>query len=241
MFRKLLFLLGFLLPWAMRRRWFETALGYRIHATARIGLAWVLPDRLIMEEQSRIGHLTVCKGMSLVHLERFASIGRANWIYGFNRGEGKHYSHQRDRISKLVLREHSAITNRHLIDCTNAVTIGKFTIIAGYRSQILTHSIDLGSCRQSSEPITVRDYCFTGTGVVILGGSVLPNYPVLGAMSLLKKAFAQGYTLYSGVPARAIKTLHNSLEYFHRQIGFVRSTYRHSTPNFLRTDRVVTT
>ena len=221
MISKVVNFLGLMLPWWLRYRLLNRVLGYRIHPTSRIGWAWVLPERLVMEEYSRIGRLTVCKGMGLVHLKRHASIGRGNWISGYPVEEHGHYCHQPDRISELVVGEHSSITSRHLIDCTNSVVIGKFSTLAGYRSQILTHSIDLTFCRQSSAPVKIGSYCFVGTGSVILGGSSLPDFSVLGAMALLNKSYSQCYTMYGGVPAKPIKMLPPDMSYFSRTDGFV--------------------
>jgi acetyltransferase-like isoleucine patch superfamily enzyme len=174
-----------------------------------------------MGPHSKIGTFTLCKGLDLLQLDAYASIGRGNWITGFPSGSKTFFAHQEDRKPILIVGEHSAITNRHLIDCTNAVTIGRFTTLAGFQSQILTHSIDLAESRQSSQPVRIGDYCFIGTKVVLLGGSELPSYCVLGAMSLLNKPLADEYTLYGGVPAKAIKKLNKDDKYFTRPKGFV--------------------
>jgi acetyltransferase-like isoleucine patch superfamily enzyme len=219
--KKVLMLLSFLLPWSLRRSFLEKQFGFQIHPTARIGLAWILPNRLIMEEGSTIGTATVCKGIDLLHLKAHASIGRANWITGFPLGPSPHFAHQTDRRPELIVGEHSAITNRHLLDCTSSVTIGRFTTFAGFHSQIISHSIDLEQNRQSSKPVRVGDYCFVGTNCVLLGGSALPDFCVLGAKSLLNKTFTETYQLYGGVPARPIKALPRDSKYFQRTEGFV--------------------
>lgn len=221
MMRKLFMGLSFLLPWPLRRRWLQAVFGFQIHPTAHIGLAWIMPQRLVMEEQTRIGHLTVCKGLDLLHLKAHSLIGRGNWITGFPSGNTEFFNHQTDRHPQLVLGEHAAITNRHLIDCTSAVTIGRFTTVAGFHTQLLTHSIDLEKSRQDSAPIVIGEYCFVGTNCVLLGGSALPDHSVLGAKSLLNKAQPETYRLYGGVPATAIKELSKDLRYFTRREGFV--------------------
>lgn len=210
------------LPWSIRRFILQRFFGYQIHPTSRIGFAYVLPKMLIMEACSRIGHLTVCKGLDLLHLKQYSAIGRGNWISGFPSNLSSHFVHQKDRKPQLLVGEHSAITHRHIIDCTDSVIIGKFSTIAGYWSQILTHSIDLEKSRQSSSPIEIGNYCFVGTNSVILGGSLLPDCSVLGAKSLLNKHFLDNYHLYAGVPARPIKKLPPNLLYFHRKEGFVK-------------------
>ena len=214
-------LLSLLLPWPLRRQVLQRCFGYQIHPTARIGLAWVRPKRLIMEAGTEIGNLTVCKNLDLIHMHPASRIGRGNWITGFPSGPSPHFAHEDDRRPELILSEHAAITNRHLIDCTSRVSIGRFTTFAGFQSQILTHSIDLEACRQSSLPVTIGDFCFVGTNCVLLGGSALPDYSVLGAMSLLNKAFAEPYSLYAGVPARQIQRLPESYRYFQRTEGLV--------------------
>jgi len=219
--KKILMLVSFLLPWPLRRSFLEKQFGFQIHPTARIGLAWILPNRLIMEEGSTIGTATVCKGIDLLHLKAHAIIGRANWITGFPLGPSPHFAHQTDRRPELIVGEHSAITNRHLLDCTNSVTIGRFTTFAGFHSQIISHSIDLEQNRQSSKPVRVGDYCFVGTNCVLLGGSALPDFCVLGAKSLLNKTFTENYQLYGGVPARPLKALPRDSKYFQRTEGFV--------------------
>jgi len=209
------------LPWFLRRVLLQWLCGYRIARTSRIGFALVYPDELVLGEHSDIGPFTVCKGLRRLHLGAHASIGRGNWITGFPAENKTFFTHQTDRVPELILGAQSAITHRHIIDCTNAIHIGAFTTIAGYRSQILTHSIDLMDCRQSSAPITIGDYCFVGTDCVLLGGSVLPSYSALGAKSLLNKAHTQTHSLYAGVPARAIRSLEPDMKYFRREVGFV--------------------
>lgn len=214
-------LLSLLLPWGMRRAFLEKQFGYTIHPSCRIGFSCVFPTRLIMEEGSRIGNLTVCKNIDLLHLKAHASIGNGNWITGFPLGPSRHFADEKDRQPQLIVGEHAALTHRHLIDCTNSVVIGKFTTIAGFQSQILTHSIDIEKNRQVSAPVRVGDYCFVGTNSVLLGGSALPDFCVLGAKSLLNKAFTESHQLYGGVPARPIEKLSPDFEYFRRTEGFV--------------------
>ena len=190
--------------------------------TSRIGIAWVFPKQLILNKQARIGHLTVCKGLNLLQLGQHATIGRLNWITATPSKSKIHFSHQKDRRPELILSDHSAITNRHLIDCTNSVIIGKFSTIAGFYSQVITHSIDLEHCIQSSSPIKIGDYCFIGTNSVLLGGCALPSYSVLGAKSLLNKHYSESYYLYMGVPAKPEKSLSSQLSYFLRSRGYVK-------------------
>lgn len=219
--RMLLLALSTFLPWNLRRSILEKQLGFQIHSTARIGLSWVLPQRLIMGEGSSIGDFTVVKNLDLLELGAYATIGRGNWITGFPLHNTRHFARETDRSPCLIMGQHSAITHRHLFDCTNTITIGQFTTVAGYQSQFLTHSIDLEVNRQVSRPIHLGDYCFVGTNCVTLGGASLPSYSILGAKSLLNHTFTESYRLYGGTPAVELRTLARDSAYFTRNEGFV--------------------
>jgi acetyltransferase-like isoleucine patch superfamily enzyme len=213
--------LSLLLPWALRRSVLEKQFGDSLHPTSRIGLAWIFPRRLVMEEGSRIGHFTLCKNIDLLHLGAHAIVGQLNWITGFPSGSSRHFAHQLDRRPELIIESHAGISSRHLIDCTARVRIGAFATVGGFRSQLLTHSIDFAAGRQTAEPIEIGEYSFTGTNSVLLGGSVLPHHSVLGAQSLLNRKWDEPYRLYAGVPAKPVKELATDLQYFQRAEGFV--------------------
>ncbi|AGY58400.1 acyltransferase [Gloeobacter kilaueensis] len=219
--KTLLAALTLLLPWPVRRWVLVRFWGYRIDPTSRIGLAWIFPRRLVLAAHSQIGHLNVCRGLDELRLEEHARIGRLNWISGFPARPDRHFAHQPERSPRLVLGRHAAITHRHLIDCTDTVRLGNHAILGGYRSQVLTHAIDLERGRQHAAPVQIGNYCFVGTSCVLLGGSRLPDHSVLGAMSLLKDAFSEEYTLYAGVPATARKNLGTDWKYFSRPEGYV--------------------
>jgi len=220
--KTLIQLISLILPWQWRRQLLEKQFGYHIHPASYIGFSWICARHLVMEENSRIGHLTVCREIDLLQLGAYSIIGQLNWITGFPAGrESRHFAHQSDRHPELILETHAAISSRHLIDCTARIRIGAFATLAGFRSQLLTHSIDLEVNRQSSEPIEIGEYCFVGTDCVILGGCSLPHHSVLGAKSLLNSTYHDSFQLYAGVPAKPIKELSPDLKYFRRTEGFV--------------------
>jgi len=217
----LISLILWIFPWSIRRPLLNVLFGYKISKTAHIGYSIIIPDNLEMSNHAHIGHLTFCKGISLLKLGEFSSIGNLNWITGSPIKNANFFKHRTDRDPSLVLGDQTAITNRHLIDCTDRIDIGEYTTVAGFRSQLLTHSIDIMTSRQNCSPISIGSYCFLGTACVLLPGTSLGNYCVLGANSLLNKHFTSNYGLYGGVPATLKKELPQDAEYFRRKTGFV--------------------
>ena len=210
-----------LLPWTLKRNALRRLYGYELHRQSHIGLAWVFPERLLMRAGARIDHLTVCKGLQLLSMGERSSIGRLNWISAHPLDRPPHFAHIAGRKPQLLIEEHAAITNRHLIDCTEQVRIGRYATVAGFRSQILTHSIDLQAGRQDAKPIDIGEYTFVGTACTLLGGARVPHHSVVGACALVNKPLAEPYTLYAGVPATAVSPLDPAMRYFSRTEGFV--------------------
>lgn len=209
-------------PWPLRRLLLSRIFGYRLGAGVRISaFSWIYPDILEMDAGSRVGPFNVAIHIHRMTLGEKASIGRNNWLTGHPKNSTSHFSHRAGRDPSLILGRHSAITKSHLIDCTDRVQIGDFSTIAGYRSQLLTHSIDVYASRQDCKPITIGNHCFVGTNCILLGGSALPDRSVLGALSVLGKEYEEIHSLYAGNPARRVKQIDADAAYFHRVTGYV--------------------
>lgn len=225
--RALLQVLLMPLPWALRRKALQRVFGFDIHPTARIGFSVVLPARLVMGERATIGHANLIRGMSLVQMDRGAGISNLNWVTG-SAPDNPYFAHQPERRSEIVFREGSGITNRHFVDCTDRITFGEYSMVAGYGVQMLTHSVDLMSNRQRAKPITIGAYCLVATRSVVLGGAKLPDCSALGAGSVLRSAFSTTHRLYSGVPAAEAGSLDPAAAYFTGTDG--QPGHRHPAP-----------
>lgn len=222
MTRTIAAILFMFLPLGLKLFCYRKIFGYQLDKTSRIGLSFVVSRNLVMLRNSKIGHLNVIKGLTEVSLGERASIGSLNWISGFPENiKTTHFADQVGRAPKLLVGDHAAITNRHLIDCTDTVSIGRFSTFAGFRSQILTHSISIAEARQRSGPVEIGDYTFVGTSSIILPNSCLPSFSVLGAGSVLNKKYTEQYQLYAGNPARPVKQLDSNAVYFNRKSGYV--------------------
>lgn len=209
-------------PWYIRRRLLVWFYGYKLHPTSKIGLSFIYPRYLEMRAGASIGHFNVAIHLDKVIMGENSSIARGNWITGFPKGrKGGHFEHDENRRPELIIGKEVGITKNHHIDCTNSVKIGDYTTVAGYKSQFLSHSIDIYEGRQDSHPIVIGDYCFISTDVKILGGSALPSYSVLAAGAVLSKEYKDEWVVYGGVPAKPLKEIPKSAKYFSRKRGFV--------------------
>jgi len=191
------------LPWEFRRRILNAVFGYRISPEATIGLSIVAPDELIMRPGARIGHLNVVRGMQRVEMHEMTIITNLNWIFALV-ADSPFLKHEPDRVSELILEEHSAIVSRHVVECSAPVVLKPFSTITGMRSMLLTHSVDMRNARLRSRPITIGRYGIVGSGCTIVDGAILPDRSILGPGSMLRTPETEELRLYSGVPATAV-------------------------------------
>lgn len=219
MIARFLSVLSTVFPWPMKKWIYQTCLGYRIGDRCKIGFSFVAVDRLVMADGAVIGSFNIFRNIPSVELGAAASIGSWNWFTTIRAKSA--FSTSMNRTPSLVLGREAAITSRHYIDVQDRVEVGDFSILAGVRSSILTHAIDLNECSQRAKPVTIGRYCFVGTGCVILAGSILPDYCVVGAGAVVTTAFTEKYCLYAGVPAVLKKKLGPGMGFFSRKTGYV--------------------
>ena len=221
-FSVILQLLFWFLPWKIRRALLKAFLGFKLGEGARIGFSIVVADEVIIGNYSAIRNCTVIKNLDKLVLGDYSYIVNLNWITGTHSGNVQHFTHLPGRKCELIIGDHSALTSRHFIDCTGGVKIGCFTTIGGAGSQILTHYIDPYEGRQTCKGIEIGDYCFVGTKVLLLPGSGLPDYSILGGGSVLVKYQDISKMLYAGNPAIPKKDLSRiTVKYFERKKGVV--------------------
>jgi acetyltransferase-like isoleucine patch superfamily enzyme len=194
---------------------------YKIHKSSKIGFSYIFPLSLEMKEGSSIGHFSVAINLEKLVLGVNTKVGKFNWITGHLKTSQNKFFKNIEKYSALIIDDESAITDRHIIDCTATIQIGKFSTIAGFRSQLLTHSINVYTSQQAASPIIIGDYCFVGTGCIILPDAYLPDRSILAAGSVLNKKHSNSDSLYAGVPAEFKKNISTEAEYFKRKTGVV--------------------
>jgi acetyltransferase-like isoleucine patch superfamily enzyme len=237
MLRAVASLLAVVLPWRLKRGLYRL-MGHSIDPTARVGLSLILADhielgpgasighlnlilveRLQMGEQASIRHVNLLRHCDLVRLDELAVIGGLNLVNGI--GRGSQFLDGIERFPALILGPHACITYGHFFDTTATVELKGYSAMAGWGSQVISHSLDFTTARQICAPVTVEEYAFTGTRVVMLPGAVLPSHSMLGTNSVLDRPQEQTYRLYAGTPAKVIQELDEDMAWFTREVGII--------------------
>lgn len=207
------------IPWPLRRVLLQCLLGFQLHPSSHMGCVLILAKTLRLDEGSKIGHFTFINRLERVHLAKFATIGRSNRVFGRHIGQ---YPNSPKRVCALYLEESAAITSNHILDCSDTVRLGQFSLVAGWQTQILTHSPDFERGVQTTKPVHIGAYSFIGSRSVILMGACVPDRSIVAAGSVfgpLREEAMLPYTLFSGSPAAAVHTLDEDWAYFKRDVG----------------------
>lgn len=208
-------------PMPVKRFILNGFLGCHIDKTAKIGLSFICVRKIKMGPHSRIGHGNIIRNLELLDLGAHASISRFNRVTALPLSSQKHFTDVDGRFPSLTLGAHAAVVHGNFFDCCSAITIGHHALIAGHGSAFFSHGINVEHCKQETAPVTIGNYSMVAACCVITKGATLPDYSLLGANSTLHKAHTETHTLYSGVPAAAVKRLSPDCLFFHRETGYV--------------------
>lgn len=204
-----------LLPSSLKRFVARRFLGWDVHPTAHIGRSIVLARHVSMGPGAVIGPFNVIRNLDELRMAAGAHIASRNSI-ACPATAAAAFRHSPNRRAALVMGEHSMITVGHDIDCSDRVEIGAHTAIAGFRSQILTHSLNLMLDRQTTGPVVIGAHCAIMSGCLLLSGVRVPDRSIVSAGSVVTTKLAREQTFYRGNPAQPVRDLPANLAYFHR-------------------------
>lgn len=207
------------MPQVVKRVALGWLIGAHIDRSATIGLSIIDSDALEMGPGSRVGHFSVFRGLRRATIEAGAEVGNFNWITA-----APVFQSQATSTSEhgcFTLGRESGVNGRHYIDCSGGVVIGEFTTIAGVRSTILSHQIDLAKGIQTARATRIGDRCFVSSNVCVVAGSYIPNRSAVAMGAVVVGDLQPEGSLFGGVPARVIRSGIDTGAWFNRRKGFV--------------------
>lgn len=192
-------------------------LGWRIGDRTSVGPGLYLRLKTVtLGNDVRLGPFNVIRDMSEVTVESRGRIGQWNWVSAAvplvdARGGGF-----------LRIGADSAVTSRHYMDCSGGVTIGHHTTVAGVRSTFITHGIAWKTAEQTSDGISIGNYCIISSNVAIAPGTSVEDRVVIGMGSVVSREVGPKGSLHVGGRAAAVK---HDLQgaYFSRERGYIRN------------------
>jgi acetyltransferase-like isoleucine patch superfamily enzyme len=193
---------------------------WEVHPTARVRLSWIQAGSVSIGAGATIGMGNVIRGLRALRLAEHAEIGHLNTISGAPLGSPL-FANSPHRTPDLVLGEHAAITTRHRLICSDAISFEPFATMGGNDSQIVTHGVDLVANVQRTAPVVVGYSSLLMTRVTVLAGATIPPRVLVAAGSVVTAAPMKELNLYGGVPAKPLKELDPALGFFTRAAGRV--------------------
>ena len=192
-------------PPSRAKNWLLRRFGHTVDRHSRIGINLVIGcDRFIVGAHTVISSFNTFRTLRQVELGSGVQIGSWNWFSAHPL-----YREYSPENGLLEIGAGTFVTSRHYFDCSGTIVIGPSSAIAGQRSTLQTHELDLVQDRETVGSIRVGDHSFVSTGCILLRDSVLPPRSMLAAGSTLTKNTdsAQPGGLWAGSPARFVKPL----------------------------------
>lgn len=215
--KKMLVLVVGLLPASYSKNRLLSMLGHSIHRDAAINPILVIGGtRIHACAGSSVGSLTVFRNVD-VYLGEGATVGQLNWI---SSAPFLMESARGSKSGRLSLDDHAAIMNRHYVDASGGVSLGAYSILAGVRSTLMTHGIDVNDNVLDTEEIRIGAYAMVGGNCNFVLGAVVPPYSIVAMGSTVVRGLSDPNGFYAGVPAKFKKTIEGG-DFFSRTVGSV--------------------
>lgn len=214
--RQVVAVLGAVIPTSWKPCVYRWLLGWDVHPGAVVGLSLFLGvDHARIGEGVRIGHGNVFRNVRRLSIGDHAEIGQFNW---FSAGQ-PFLAGGRADAGILRIGTHGAVTSRHYVDCSGGVEIGEFALVAGVRSVVLTHFIDVVTNRQKLAGVHVGDRTMVSSNVTLLPGAEVPPRSQVAAGAVVRGVLKESRRLYAGVPANPVREVRGL--FFDREVGHV--------------------
>jgi acetyltransferase-like isoleucine patch superfamily enzyme len=204
-----------LLPQRLKHIYARRVLGWDIHPTAYIGRSLIQVRKVTMGPQASIGPMNYFRDVEELRMGEGANIAARNWIIGIPK-ESVLYPDQPDRDPSLIMGDWSNITVGHEIDVADRLELGNHAVIAGFKSAILTHSLNLVTDKFVTGKVVLGDYGILLSGCTVQNGMRVPAYSIVSAGSVIATKLTKEYTFYRGNPAEAVRELPPTLGVFKR-------------------------
>lgn len=187
-------------------------MGHEIGKNVHIGMSILNIKKIILKDGVKIRNFNYLKNLSeLKMMEKSAIDGWLNWFTASNT-----HNHGQEGFGCLELGEGTRILSRHYMDIQERVTIGKHCLIAGSNSVFYTHTLIADpNSRGINKPITIGDRCYIGSHCILLPGSAIGSFTLVGAGSVITKNFShKNYVLIAGNPASVKKHYSEKSRFF---------------------------
>jgi acetyltransferase-like isoleucine patch superfamily enzyme len=201
---KKLELLVWLLPSSALKNKVLRMFGHDISPAARIGpVLAVNVERAVIGRGTTIAGLNIFRNLRLLRMGDGATMGSFNMISAHPAYQALHPD-----VGSLVMGDGAIITSRHNVDCSGIVQIGDMSGIAGQRTTILSHEIDIMLNVQSAGLVNIGERSVVLTNCLVLKGAILPPHSLLIANSTLSRSreLSPAPGIYGGSPAQFIRS-----------------------------------
>lgn len=196
----------------------RAVLGWEVPPTARVGLClFVRVGRVALGSGACLASFSVYRDLELLAIGNDSGIGHWNYVTAARELRTPALkATPGTSAGSFVMDDHAVITSRHYIDCSGGVSVGAYTVMAGVRSTVISHEVDVARSEQTIAAVRIGGHSLIGSNVAIVPGARIPDGSLIAMGSVVSGELSASETLYAGVPARPIRAL-GPAAFFRRQ------------------------
>lgn len=212
--------LGIAVIYAVLPQWLKRFVGrhlfgWEIDRTAHIGHSIITAKQVSLGPGSVIAGRNMITNLDELRLGEGASIGSRNHVKGWWATADPN-EQLPDRHPALILGDYAQLTAHHYIDCVHRLELGDYAILGGFRSTVLTHTLDVVRDRYVVGEVTIGHHAAIAAGCMLLPGTSVPARSIVSAGSVVTTKLVDELTFYQGNPAVGVRTLTDHIALFKR-------------------------
>jgi acetyltransferase-like isoleucine patch superfamily enzyme len=200
-------LLGLLPPSRFKNFLLRTFLKWDVDPSVQVGpCVFFGVKRVLLGPHARLASFSVYRDLEVLRVARNCRIGHWNYVTAARELRTPALdSTPNTQPATLELEDSAVITSRHYIDCSGGVHVGAFTVLAGVRSTVMSHHVDVSRCEQAIASVNIGRHCLLGSNVTVVPGTRIPDSSYIAMGSVVTGELRAAETLYAGVPAQPVR------------------------------------
>jgi len=155
----------------------------------------------IAQDNCKIGRFNVFKLFNDIFIGKSSTINSHNRFFGTRKGISPF-----KLVEKIDIGCNCVITNKHLFDISDSITVGDNVTFAGSGTQVWTHGFDFSHTKIQA-PVKLGSNIYVGTRSIIIGGVSIADYVSIGAGTTVSSSIKESGFYVSSVVVRKNKSL----------------------------------
>ncbi|WP_117168564.1 hypothetical protein [Paraliobacillus sediminis] len=192
--KKMFLIISVIFPNSLKIFLYKHLLKWKIGKNVKIGLSIIDAQNVVLEDNVRIGHFNIFKGLKNIVFKNNSYMLNLNYV-------GSALYDESGWNREINVGEQTGIMSRHFFDASGGIYISDNVVIAGRSSEFWTHQKANGEFGLIPKSVTIGSNSYIAAHVLFAPGVSIPNSTIVGLGSVINKVYNEEKLLLVGNPA----------------------------------------